>query len=407
MARTRGFWLGAAVSACLALAGCAEGALVTPPSTATTGQSSRAAASGGPSGSTGSTDGVPGSGALSPSPSPTESAGAGVVDESAGRYDDGLPKVVDGQQVLRDGDAIAHTKEATGTEPFLLGGWLTPGQGAQAGGPATPAPCGTDSCPPPATIHLADKAGTVDNPLDKAVDFHPLAGATLATGPVVLQVHAHDPTAACSQPTCDETMVVDAVIWSGDAATAPAPYSVDDVTAAITAQIPDTSFLAIGSPVVDCGHQLPAATLLVATPPEDESGITAPRDWISSVSVAPSVDALNAALDSVAKAKTPSARPGTANVLSKANLVCREQPGGPFRTFRYLVLDNIAVIVATSSDPSLQDRVFIEGLANALKTQIASASPSPEPTASSESTAPPSPSASSVPRRTPKPSKKP
>ena len=53
-------------------------------------------------------------------------SGAGVVDESAGRYADGLPKVVDGQQVLRDGDAIAHAKAATSTEPFLLGGWLTP-----------------------------------------------------------------------------------------------------------------------------------------------------------------------------------------------------------------------------------------------------------------------------------------
>ena len=144
--------------------------------------------------------------------------------------------------------------------------------------------------------------------------------------------------------------------------------------------------------------------------PEDESGISAPRDWVSSVSIAPSVAAMNEALDSVAKPKTPSARPGTANVLSKANLVCREQPVGPFRTFRYLVLDNIAVIVATSSDPSLEERVFITQLANALQTQIAEPTPSPAPSAGeSVGPSPSSPTSGPTrpPRRTPKPGKNP
>ena len=163
----------------------------------------------------------------------------------------------------------------------------------------------------------------------------------------MLQVHSHDADAVCGDRSCDSTMVVDAIIWDGDAATAPTPYTIDDVTAAITEQLPDTSFQAIGTPIADCGSQLPAATLLVAVPPEDELGIRAPRDWVSSVSVAASVDALHEALDSVAKPKTPSARPGTENILTRANLVCREQAGGPFRTFRYLVLDNIAVVLAT------------------------------------------------------------
>ena len=142
------------------------------------------------------------------------------------------------------------------------GSWLTPV--TPKPGPASPAPCGTDSCAPPVQIHLADKAGAIDGPLDKAVDFHSLAGAALAAGPVVLQVHANDPSAACGHLPCDSTMVVDAVVWDGDAATAPGPYSIDDVTAAITEHLPDTSFQAIGTPIVDCGTQLLATTLLVA-----------------------------------------------------------------------------------------------------------------------------------------------
>jgi hypothetical protein len=118
---------------------------------------------------------------------------------------------------------------------------------------------------------------------------------------------------------------------------------------------------------------------------------------------------MSEALKSVAKPKTPAARPGTANVLSRANLVCRAQPGGPFRTYRYLVLDNIAVIVATPSDVSLQDRVFFEDLANALEARIASPTPSSAPSASaSESpTALPSRAPPSTPSRTPKPTRKP
>ncbi len=209
MAARFGAWTAAAVAACLVLAGCAAGALGTPTPAGSAAQSHGPQGSGAPSGSGGSTDGAPASGGVPPSPS--ESASAGVVDESAGRYDDGLPKVVDGQQVLRDGDAIDHAKSAGGSQSFYIGGWLTPVQGLPAG-TATPVPCPTGGCQP--TIQLADKAGTVDNPLNKAVDFHQLAGAALATGPVVLQVHSNDPNAVCSQQACDSTMVVDGVIWS-------------------------------------------------------------------------------------------------------------------------------------------------------------------------------------------------
>jgi hypothetical protein len=400
MAARFGTWSAAILAACLVLAGCAEGALITPTPPGSATQSSGAQGSSGPTGSGGSTDGAPASGGVSASP--TQSAAAGVVDESAGRFDDGLPKVVDGQQVLRDGDAIAHAKAATGTEPFYLGAWLTPV--TPKPGAASPQPCPSDNCGP--QVAIADKAGSVDPPLNKATDFHLLNGVTFAAGPVVLQVHSQDPDAVCSEKSCDATMVVDAIVWNGDAATAPGPYTIDDVTAAITRQLPDTSFQAIGTPIVDCGTQLPASTLLVAVPPEDESGISAPRDWVSSVSIAPSVAAMNEALDSVAKAKTPSAGPGTANIWSKPNLVCREQPGGPFRTFRYLVLDNIAVIVATSSDPSLEDRVFLTQLANALQTQIATETPSPPPSESPSPAASASPGAP-APHKTPKPTRKP
>jgi hypothetical protein len=372
---------------------CAEGTLVTP----TPGHSTPAGASAAVPGN--STDGVSASALTSASAS--ESPSIGVVDESAGRYDDGLPKMVDGQQVLRDGDAIAHAKTADGSQPFYLGAWLTPV--TPKAGSASPAPCPSTGCGP--AVAIADKAGTVDAPLAKATDFHQLAGVTFGAGPAVLQVHSHDPAAVCNQSSCDSSMVVDAVIWSGDAATAPTPISLDDATTAISSAVPAISFAAIGSSIVDCGQQLPAATLLVAEPPADESGASAPRDWVASVSVAPSVDALNAALDAIAKPKTPSAGPGTENVFSRANLICRAQPNGPSRTFHYLIVDNVALVVATPDNATLPDRVFLQGLETALEQAGAPPTPSLAPSTSSSPT--PSSSPSAAPHKTPKPSKKP
>ena len=97
MAVRFGAWSAAVVAACLALAGCAQGTLVTPTPPGSVAQTPDAPGSGAPIGSGGSTDGASSSGGVSPSPS--ETASVGVVDESAGRYDEWQPflHVVDGR----------------------------------------------------------------------------------------------------------------------------------------------------------------------------------------------------------------------------------------------------------------------------------------------------------------------
>jgi hypothetical protein len=107
---------------------------------------------------------------------------------------------------------------------------------------------------------------------------------------------------------------------------------------------------------------------------------------VSSINVAPSVAALTEGLKTVAQAKTPPARPGIENTFSRANLICRAQSGGPFRTFRWFVTENVAVAVATFPDPSLADRVFLQRLATALAEQVPNETPTPTSSPSSSST---------------------
>jgi hypothetical protein len=166
--------------------------------------------------------------------------------------------------VLRGDDAVSHARSTTDSTPFLVGGWLT----AMVSGGASK-PCPSSGCGD--TTRIADRAGTVDTQLDQQIEFRLLSEiGPIPSGPAVVQVHTHDEPVTCGgSPECDGPMIADALIWTGDAQTEARPLTLGAVTGAITETFPGTAFQAIGSPIVDCGAQLPAAQLLVTVPPPD------------------------------------------------------------------------------------------------------------------------------------------
>ena len=147
---------------------------------------------------------------------------ADVVDVPAGRYDDGLPRSVGGQPVLRGSEALAQAQRDHG---HLVVPRRRLGHAVLGGHP--PARCsrrarsrGRTSCGGPT---FADVAGTIDGTLGGAITFR-FAMDGLVTGPIVASVHVHDPRAQRMLPgsrTCDGMMVVDRIVWAGDSATDP------------------------------------------------------------------------------------------------------------------------------------------------------------------------------------------
>jgi hypothetical protein len=143
----------------------------------------------------------------------------------ANRWPDGIPSIVGTEGVVRPADAARNARLAQDDESFLVGGWLSdPFRGKTFFCPIsvsflTPL-CGglrLAEAPggPPADLHLAFPG--VDKP-------------PLADGPVILQVHARDPLAArCPagfRTACERALVVEAVVWTGDAWTATQPLDI-------------------------------------------------------------------------------------------------------------------------------------------------------------------------------------
>jgi hypothetical protein len=133
-------------------------------------------------------------------PSATEPAG------------DGIPTTIDGQPVLTGAgiaDAIANTTDDT---PFLIGGWFPASDyydkycAALAPGPA--------SCTP---YKLHFSKGSQD-----AMWVYPATAAAdilsyMATQPVVMRVHTHDPRCADlpNLDGCTTLPVLEAIVWLG------------------------------------------------------------------------------------------------------------------------------------------------------------------------------------------------
>ncbi|HET7677991.1 MAG TPA: hypothetical protein VFK38_09080 [Candidatus Limnocylindrales bacterium] len=150
-----------------------------------------------------------------PSQSPLTSAPATATVGIDGFYGDGIPKVIDGEAVLRPSEASLRVATATDDTPFLVGGWYRTWVG---GCLLLPSP------PPPPPLRCA---GGILSEGAEAPRAAPLRSDQLRlaidrvappSGAVVLRVHTRDPRAAecvpASRAACERQVVVDQVVWT-------------------------------------------------------------------------------------------------------------------------------------------------------------------------------------------------
>ncbi len=271
------------------------------------------------------------------------------------RYADGLPRFFAGQPVLRGEAALDHARRSSDSAPFLVGGWVTNVPGLPIACPLMRS-AGADlwlfSCGQPA---FSDLAGDAQGSLVAAgeLTFHFVDTSRLESGPAILRVHVHDPRAAeCGDQAsaCTRAMVVDAVLWTGDAATAPSPFDLVHVTSDLRSVVPGVALDPLGgAPIADCGPILPATRDYLVRP------LPADVPSVSLVEIAPSSDALARALP---------LGDGTEAALSGPPLVIDNPPGG-FEC-RWLRVANLALLVRTSDPPRATDRSFMDRLVAAL-----------------------------------------
>lgn len=291
---------------------------------------------------------------------------------STERAADGIPTAFDGQPVLRGMGALNRANATPDTTPFLVGGWLTVQHGAFYCAIEVPAlPPWASSCGAPA---LSDTAGATDARFARRITFrllrnglaNPIDG--VFTGPVVLRVHVRDPRASeCGHAAdlCAAMMVVDEVLWTGDAATAPRPISATAALAAVESVVNGGRFALDGAGVVhtSCAAPLPAGQFYEGAPSPGD------RPTVASIEVLPTT---------VARERAAAQAEGTSGTMTKAALVCQETMGSGSQRVtsqsRWLVVANVAVLVQLHTPMSSADPAFVDRLSRALASAVAAAS---------------------------------
>jgi hypothetical protein len=255
--------------------------------------------------------------------------------------------------VLRGDAALAFADEQVDSTSFLVGGWVTyyPGTRFCPIVPEAEAGSWTRDCGP---AQLTDVVGTVDRELTKAITFH-FAREGLRTGPMIAEVHVHDPRAGecgAARAACDALMVVERTLWTGDDATAPGPLTPVAIADVLTTAQGSRDMRAWGdgSVFMDCGSELPSAQLFSV-----ESG-NALTPGVTLVELEPSIDAMD--------------RAAPANPIE-----CETQAlvdGVKTSTdHRWLVVANAALLVRTNGEPTGEDRAFIDRLGLLLSELVA------------------------------------
>jgi hypothetical protein len=149
-------------------------------------------------------------------------------------------------------------------------------------------------------------------------------------------------------------MVVDDLVWSGDAATDPVGLTTEKVAAALRSV--DAAFVTtpLGPSVSprDCWSGIPGGTSLVVS-----GGHVGP----------PSVTYVGIAPNALARARAVPDRP----VLDPKAVMCRDITVGATNdpdnhVVRWLAFDNVALLVTTHTSPTAGDRAFIDELMSAL-----------------------------------------
>jgi hypothetical protein len=260
--------------------------------------------------------------------------------------------------VLRLADALAKRDTATDAAQFLVGVWLD-------APPQQVLPCPKDSGSDPSAPdswnttggcevnYVSGEAGAGPIALSGVVTFRFLTGGW-SDGAAILQAHVHDPRASqcgAAEPVCDDMIVVDSILWKGDATTAPGPYSVSDAVAAAAAMNPSTT-LVPPSPSHDWagGVALMDATHLTTDQIRNADMV------ILTAAVEPSEAALARAL--------PSVQPGVAGALLPA---AEFDTTSAALSYRWLVVGNVAFLVATQTGPTDADKTFLANLDATLK----------------------------------------
>jgi hypothetical protein len=299
-----------------------------------------------------------------PTAAPTTTPVSRPTVDMTGRYPDGIPTTFDGQPVIRWDAALAKRDTAKDATPFLTGAWLN-------------IPLGVFFCPAahadpsaPATTWLVDLGCRFDYVSTEAggqpttqmgVTTFQFYSGQLTTGPAIMRAHIHDPRAAqCGyqKAICDRMIVVDDIVWSGDAVTAPHPLTVADVLAATTQASQTSGLRAPGPDVFGCAANATDGLIMC---PQLEPGVqyTSP---IAGAVLLPSTEALARAV--------PKLEPGVDGALMPS-AVSRSQ-GGTLGSWDYreLVVDNVIIEVRTSvGRPSDSDLAFLDRLFAALKAQ--------------------------------------
>ncbi len=299
-----------------------------------------------PSGASSPTATLPASPSTAPPVATTDTAP--VVDS---RYPDGIPSSLGGRFVARPSNI---DREPANDQSFLLGGWSF--------GPLVyfcPLQIGT---PPP----FGPGCGTpfiAENPLIDGQGVM-IDGLTLGAGPVVVEVHRHDPQAAeCDaalRVACENMAVVEKVVWNGDQVTATAPLAATDTFTRLIQADPNLPQARI-APIPTAGVVTPPAhfpAFVGCVPPYPELAWSATGASIEEVLVFPTVAAREAVdqnfLASGFIGTTPGG--GGCNVISD----------GMFAT-SWVAVDNVMVAVQMNPDgPTAAQADLIDAIRAAL-----------------------------------------
>ena len=146
------------------------------------------------------------------------------------RYSDGIPRVWEGDPVLRGQAAIDAANRSSDSASFLVAFWAGI-EGphsclAMGGNDNALYVCGGMG-------NVGDQPGLVSGALGMQLRVDTRA---VAPGPVIARVHTHDPSLMNCPISyadgCEHVMVGDRIGWSGDQATAPYPTTVAQAAAA-------------------------------------------------------------------------------------------------------------------------------------------------------------------------------
>ena len=280
------------------------------------------------------------------------------------RYEDGLPSVMGDELVLRGQAAIDAAASRTDDAPFLVAGWVEwegPYRFCTIGPPPDQYTWRSDC----QHASFADLAGSSSGPQNDAITFH-YALDGLHSGPVVAVVRVHDPRAvdcgSAARSICEGMMVVQRVVWSGDSTTAAGPLTPAEVRDALArlgvpGQIGDSCSL---PPWTGCGvESLPGADIYPIAVGDDV------RPAVTDINIEPTVAALRRALPRDA---------GVEAALEKSAIVLHAGGKNGFGApwiwvdYRWLVVDNVALLIRTHSPATASDRRFLERVFAALST---------------------------------------